>query len=223
MNLLVFLALILGGAVALTLYAALFMKGPGERDEAGEDAAGEAAAFSLRLAEIAAKIAELRRLIEYSESAAGPGPEAVIPRQRSFLAYLLDYEDRYAALFLESSYRSELEALLPLLEEEGWIERFRAFRAHVEQVAEELRARMPSGPHAALDAALEDLRRDLAGLDEALLEAHTGRLIASESPLANAEGLAEANRRSREALASRREELDAAFDRFVAERELLPP
>lgn len=217
------IALLLGGAIVLTLYAAFFIGRPGREAKpapGADDAGAEGRNFTERLIEIAAKARELSQLIRYAESGGPPSEDSILPRQRRFLAYLLECADRYAALALERRLRAELDILLPLLEGSEAIGRLRAFRLRVSEEAAELASDMPMEGHPELDDTARRLLGELDEIERRIVEGRTSDLVASESPIANSAELADLRAGEKGAMEKRFSELDRAYDRFLAELEL---
>jgi len=221
-------AVLLGGAVVLTLLAALSSL----RDAKPSEGSGETGVATTRgddsgfreglgrLAAVEGKIGQISRLIDLTERSGGADSGELLERQRLFLRYLVDYADKYSALALRRMYRDELDWILSLMDDATWMERIEAFRERMKMVHDDFASRGYFGTHPILDLAFEDISRDFDDTTRKLLSAQTGRLIEGESPITEAATL-RLHAEGRPAIFDADfSDLDRAFDRFVAELEL---
>jgi hypothetical protein len=221
--------LIVGGAIALTLFA-VFMtnkKTRGSSDRSVPELSAKIPAseriedYFERLQSIEVKIGAVSQLMDYTRSTqAGEGTKAVLERQRAFLDYLVDYADKYCALILKEVYVGEVDGLLSLSGDETWIEESRAFRERLRNIYKGYASRPYLGSHAALDEAFAAIIREYDQILKQLIESRTTRLLRSESPVDRAESLKKEGRLADAALETSLAELDEAFDLFLAEREV---
>ena len=221
--LLILFAILAGGAIAATLFAAFSARKGGEEgaegsrekeasERKGGDGPGVGDDFA-RLAATQARIEKLSLLIEFT----GHGPAEtgdILARERILLAYLVDLADKCSALLLRRSYREQVDWLLSLLGDEDWIEKSSTFREKLIHEHGELATKTYFGGHPLLDEALSEILADFDGTTARLVVAETARLLDDESPIVEAASLR--MREDEEALASVIAELDRSFDRFAA-------